>query len=133
MATLGWMAGCWIVSALGAGASGGRVCRGRNLDGSGGLHLLAARGHAAALRRPDHDPAAVLSLDALALLKHRDTRVVFLTAALFAVPIAAFYPYTPPNLRELGFTRTSAWMSLGEVSEILAMFGLAGWLRRTSG
>jgi hypothetical protein len=71
-----------------------------------------------------------LGLDALTLLKQPDTRVIFLTTALFAVPLAAFYPYTPPHLRELGFERTSAWMSLGHISEILAMFAMAGLLTR---
>jgi len=65
-----------------------------------------------------------LGLDALALLKNPDHRVVFITTALFCIPVSAFYPYAPPHLRELGFQRTSAWMSLGQVSEIVAMFSL---------
>jgi len=69
-----------------------------------------------------------LGLDALTLLKNPDHRVVFLTAALFTIPMAAFYPYTPAHLRELGLTRTSAWMSLGQVTEIIAMFGLGALL-----
>src|SRR5256884_5260900 len=65
-----------------------------------------------------------LGLDALALLKNHDHRVVFVPAALFAVPLAAFYPYTPTHLRELGFHHTSAWMTLGQITEIIAMFAL---------
>ena len=30
-------------------------------------------------------------------------------------------PYAPPHLRELGLQHTSAWMSLGQVTEIIAM------------
>ena len=58
-------------------------------------------------------------------MKNPDHRVVFITAALFSVPIAAFYPFTPPHLRELGMLHSSAWMALGQVTEIIALFGLA--------
>jgi MFS family permease len=51
--------------------------------------------------------------------------VVFIIVTLFAVPIAAFYPYTPPHLRELGLERTTAWMTLGQITEVLMMFLLA--------
>src|SRR5882672_7630872 len=68
-----------------------------------------------------------LGLDALKLLKDRDTRVVFITTTLFNIPIAAFYPYAPTHLHDLGFVHTSAWMSLAQVTEIIAMFSLA-WL-----
>jgi hypothetical protein len=46
---------------------------------------------------------------------------------LFNIPLAAFYPYAPTHLHDLGFAHTSAWMSLGQVTELIAMFGLA-WL-----
>jgi hypothetical protein len=128
MATLGWMAGCWLVSLAGADTSAA----------SGWAGAVVWLGVAAFTRalpeveppRSDRRPTVRerLGLDALALLRHPDTRVVFFTAALFAVPIAAFYPYTPPNLRDLGFERTAAWMSLGQISEILAMFAIGGLL-----
>ena len=68
-----------------------------------------------------------LGLDALTLLKNRDTRVVFITTMLFNIPLAAFYPYAPTHLRDLGLTHTSAWMSLAQCSEVAAMLqpGLA--------
>ena len=53
--------------------------------------------------------------------------MVFITTTLFNIPLCAFYPYAPTHLRDLGFTHTSAWMSLGQSTEIIAMFGLA-WL-----
>jgi MFS family permease len=122
------MAGCWLVSVAGADTSA--------LSGyAGALTWLGVAGFTTALPEVPAPPVEGrltvrqrLGLDALTLLKHRDTRVVFLTAALFAIPIAAFYPYTPPNLRELGFTRTTAWMSIGQISEILAMFAVGGLL-----
>jgi nucleoside transporter len=130
MATLGWMSGCWIISGLNADAS--------TLSGySGAAAWLVVAAYTWLL--PDVAPPKSegrvtlrqrLGLDALALLKNHDHRVVFLTVALMAIPIAAFYPYTPPQLRELGLRRTTAWMSLGQITEILAMFGLSALLLR---
>ena len=65
-----------------------------------------------------------LGLDALSLLKNHDHRVVFITAALFAFRWRRFIPYTPPHLRNSVCEHTSAWMTLGQVTEIIAMFGL---------
>jgi nucleoside transporter len=68
-----------------------------------------------------------LGLDALTLLKSPDIRVVFVTTMLLNIPLAAFYPYAPTNLRDLGLTHTSAWMSLAQCSEVAAIFSM-GWL-----
>lgn len=130
MATLGWMSGCWVVSALHADAS--------TLSGYGGaLTWLALAAFTFVLPRvasprPVTRPTIRqrLGLDALALLRKRDNRVVYLTAGLFAIPLAAFYPYTPTHLRETGLEHTSAWMSAGQITEIIAMFSLAGLLSR---
>ena len=130
MATLGWMTGCWIISLLNADAS--------TLSGYSGavVWVMVA---AFTYLLPDVEPPKTeghvtlrerLGLDALSLLRNPDHRVVFLTAALVAIPIAAFYPYTPPQLREIGLERTSAWMSLGQITEIIAMFGLSALLLR---
>lgn len=128
MATLGWMAGCWLVSALGADAS--------TVSGYTGAAVwlgLAAFTYVLPSVTPPAAPGRLtvrqrLGLDALALLKKSDNRVVFLTTALFAIPLAAFYPYTPLHLRQVGFEHTTAWMSLGQVSEIASMLLLAGLL-----
>ncbi len=128
MATLGWMAGCWLVSALNADASplagyGGAVtwltvCAVTFL--LKGVAPPRSSGHLTIRQR--------LGLDALALLRHPDHRAVFTTAALVAIPLAAFYPFTPPHLRELGLKHTSAWMSLGQITEVIAMFSLGSLL-----
>ncbi len=128
MATLGWMAGCWFVSALNADAS--------PLAGySGAVTWLLVSAFTFLLPAVESPKSAEhltlrqrLGLDALTLFKNHDHRVVFITAALFNIPLAAFYPYTPSHLRDLGLTHTSAWMTLGQITEIVAMFGLAALL-----
>ena len=128
MATLGWMAGCWLVSALGADTTA--------LAGYSGAVVWLVVGAFTFFLPALETPRSVqqlrwhqrLGLDALTLLKNRDHRVVFLTTALFCIPLAGFYPYTPPHLRELGLTHTSAWMSLGQITEIIAMFSLGALL-----
>jgi MFS family permease len=128
MATLGWMAGCWFVSALNADASA--------LAGySGAVTWIGVCAFTFVLPSVAPPKSAEhltlkqrLGLDALTLLKHPDHRVVFITAALVAMPLAAFYPFTPPHLRDLGLQHTTAWMSLGQVTEIIAMFSLAALL-----
>ena len=103
MATLGWMAGCWLVSALGADAS--------SLAGYSGaavwLGVCAFTFFLPELETPKLAEHLTLrqrlGWDALVLLKHPDHRVVFITVALFAIPLCGFYPYTPPHLRALGF------------------------------
>jgi MFS family permease len=72
----------------------------------------------------------ILGLDALTLLRHRDHRVVFITAALYSIPLAAFYPYTMLQLRDLGVARPTAVMSLAQITEVIVMFGLAAILAR---
>ncbi len=130
MATLGWMTGCWIISLINADAS--TVA---GYSGAVAWLILAAF----TLLLPHVDPPKIegrvtlrqrLGLDALVLLKDPSHRVVFVTIVCMAIPIAAFYPYTPPQLRELGFVHTSAWMSLGQISEIVAMFGIGFLLVR---
>ena len=124
MATLGWMAGCWLVSVLNADASSLAVCIGAAVW----LLVAAFTFFLPVLEMPPAVSNLTWSerfgLDALALLKNRDHRVVFVTVALFSIPLAAFYPYAPAHLRDVGLTHTSAWMSLGQVSEVIAMFSL---------
>jgi nucleoside transporter len=128
--TFGWMCGCWLVSVLNADSSALAGCTGAVV-----WFALAAF----TFFLPNVPPPEVIGRvtlkqrmgwDALVLLKNPDHRVVFITAALFNIPLAALFPFTPPNLQQLGLQHTSAWMSLGQVSEIIAMFTLAGMFAR---
>lgn len=67
-----------------------------------------------------------MGLDALVLFKDQAFRVFLLTSLFFAIPLAAFYMYAPIQLSELGDNYPSARMTLGQVTEIIAMLGLAG-------
>lgn len=130
VATIGWVVGCWVISAIGADNSPAAGY-------SSAIGWLAVAGITWWLpgAAPARDGRRLgirerLGLDALSLLRHPDHRVVFLTVALFSIPLAAFYPYTPPQLQQLGFQRTTAWMSLGQTTEIIAMFSLAALFSR---
>jgi hypothetical protein len=130
MGTIGWMVGCWIISAMGADAS--------TLAGfTGAAVLMVLAGYTLFLPHTPPPPSARrltirerFGLDALSLFREGDHRRVFLTAALVMIPLAAFYPYTPPHLQAIGFERPSAWMSLGQTTEIIAMFTLGALLMR---
>jgi hypothetical protein len=130
-ATFGWMAGCWIVSfVLHADASlvAGFTAAGLWVGVMGLSWML-----------PQIQPGDVqgkrsfrqiLGLDALDLLKNRDHRVVFITAALYSIPLAAFYPYTARHLKDLGVQNVAAVISLAQTTEVLTMLLLAGVLAR---
>lgn len=129
--TMGWMlAGVVVSFILRADAS--------TLSGyvaAGALAVLAV-----ALRRlPETTPPdvkerrtwrEVFGLDALVLLRHRDHRAFFIVTLFFTIPLAAFYPYAPLQLRELGVEHTTALLSLGQVSEIISMIGLGAVIGR---
>ena len=130
MGTLGWMAGCWLVSGLNADAS--------TLSGfSSAVVWLMLAGITYALPETEPPKSAEhlswherLGLDALTLLHKPDHRVVFISIGLLSIPVAAFYPYTPPHLRDVGLEHASAWMSLAQTTEIGAMFVLGSLLAR---
>jgi len=130
MATVGWIIGCLIISALGADRT--------PLAGyAGALVWLAVLLFSFTLRpiAPVSSPERLnwkqrLGLDALSLLRHRDHRVVFIAAALYNIPLCAFYPYSPKHLHDIGLDHTTAWMTLGQITEVITMFSLAGVLTR---
>jgi len=127
MMTIGWMAGCVLASVLNADTS--------SLAGYASatiwVVLAAFTFFLPALEVPKSAENLTwherLGLDALTLLKNRDHRVVFITTTLLSIPLAAFYPYAPANLRDLGLAHESAWMSLAQISEVIAIFSM-GWL-----
>ena len=130
MGTIGWMAGCWLISALNADAS--------VVAGFAGAALWLALSGFTLLLPQTAPPASAeklswqqrLGLDALTLLKNPDHRVVFITTSLLCIPLAAFYPFASSHLRDLGFEHPSYQMALAQPTEILAMFTLGALLLR---
>ena len=130
-ATFGWMASGWIVSyALAADAST------RSGFAASAVYLALSAFTFTLPEVPPLERAGVRSWSdffggrAFALLAHPDHRVVFITAGLFSIPLAAFFPYTTLQLRDAGVEHVSAAMSLGQITEVLALYGLGGVLRR---
>lgn len=129
-ATVGWIAGCLLISALSAdttavaGYSGAVVWLSLGVF-SYSLPSVPPPTASGAVRWTER-----MGWDALALLRNPDHRVVFISAALLSIPYAAFYPFTPPHLQQLGFRHTSALMSLGQITEVAAMFVLGGLFSR---
>ena len=131
LGTVGWMVGCWLISLLALDASP------RAFYVSSVLWMMLGaftwRLPSGMLNRLSAQPLTLrerFGWDALRLLRDNDHRVVFITAALLAIPFAAFYPFTPPHLAELGLERTSAWMSLGQVTEVIALVSMGAMFRR---
>lgn len=119
-ATIGWVAGGYIGSyVLKADMSvnaGYAATVARVLTAATGLLLpfTPPLGKGASWR-------SLLGFDAFRLLKERDLLVFFVVTSLFSIPLAAFYMYAPEMFRWLGNPRPTAAMTIGQVSEIVAM------------
>lgn len=128
--TIGWIVGCWFVSALHADSSTTACFIGATMWCVVAVFTWCLPTDAPAVPTGPTSFRQRLGLDALVLLRDRNHRVVFVSAALFAIPLAAFYPYAPTHLKTLGIERTAAWMTLGQITEVVAMLGLASVLAR---
>jgi MFS family permease len=129
--TIGWMVGCWLVSFLHVDKQPiVFVCSAGLWIALGAFTLLLPIGETHAAHQKPWTLRERFGLDALALLINPNHRVIFFTAALVAVPFAAFYPYTPAHLSDLGLERTSAWMSLGQLMEVGVLFAIGAILTR---
>jgi MFS family permease len=130
-ATIGWMAGGWIVSYVlhsDSSVLSGYVASAFWIVVSAFTFSLPV------IPPPDAGGhrgwRQILGLDALDLLRHPDHRMVFITAALYTIPLAAFYPYCVRHLKELGVPGPAGVMTLGQITEVLVMIVLAGLMTR---
>ena len=64
---------------------------------------------------------SAVGLDSIRIMGDRDQLTYFLTAFLFTIPLTAFYMHTPRHLEALGMERVAAGMSIGQVSEVVAL------------
>lgn len=140
--TLGWLSAGVLVSwlHLDTSANAGKIGAFIRL-GLGGLCFLLP------VTKPKGQKAKnwqeALGLKAFSLFSHRSLRVYYISALVFAIPIAAHYMYAPKLLKELAELEVnagamqsivvqllpgpSAQMALGQVTEIGAML-LLSWL-----
>jgi len=130
-ATIGWMLAGWVTSyALQADAS---VRSGLAASvvwlGVAAITFYLPK-TAPPVKTAGRTWSAVLGLEALQLLRHREHGPVLIAAALVSVPLAAFYPFAALHLRDLGEHRVAAVMSLGQVSEIITMYAISPLLAR---
>ena len=72
----------------------------------------------------------ILGLDALKLLKDRNFLVFFLSSVLICIPLAFYYQNISPYLTEYKVENSTAWASLGQVSEVLFMLLLPFFFKK---
>lgn len=60
----------------------------------------------------------ILGLEALKLLKDRNFLIFFLSSVLICIPLAFYYQNISPFLTEYKVENSTAWASLGQVSEV---------------
>ena len=132
MGTLGWMSGCWLVSAV-------QLDESVNTFAMSSVLWIVLAGITFFISQKPLTITALqqkltvrerLGLDAIRLLKVPKHRSIFVTVMLVAIPFAAFYPYTPACMTDLGLTSTSAWMSLGQATEVGVMLFIGGALAK---
>jgi hypothetical protein len=131
-ATVGWMAGClmvsWVLQADHSVMSGYAACVAWALTVA--MTFTLPKKERIYLPRARRTVKEILGLDALPLLRHPDHGVVFLSAALLNMALAAFYPFTILHLSDRGVEHATAAMSLGQVTEIIAMLALSSIITR---
>jgi len=72
----------------------------------------------------------ILGLDALKLLKDRNFLIFFLSSVLICIPLAFYYQNISPFLTEYKVENSTAWASLGQVSEVLFMLLLPFFFKK---
>ena len=127
--SLGWMGAGWLVSllAMDLSASVGWLSVGASILAAICCFLVP---HCPPKGGPPKNIYDVLGLRAFRLFKQRDTAVFFGTAFLFSIPLAAYFMHTPQQLRFLGCEQIAAVMTVGQLTEVVAML-IMGWLLRT--
>lgn len=119
-ATIGWMVAGVMTSYLLAGDTSPKVGYASAVTRMIGAILGLGMPHTPPLGRASSWKSR-LGLDAFRLMKQRDHCVFFVVTALFSVPLTAFYMYAPELLKVLGDGRSTATMTIAQLTEVLAM------------
>jgi MFS family permease len=127
--SLGWMGAGLLVSLLSMDLSPsvGWLSVGASILAAVCCFLLP---HCPPKGGPPKNILDVLGLRAFRLFKQRDTAMFFGTAFLFSIPLSAYFMHTPQQLRFLGCEQIAAVMTIGQLTEVVAML-MMGWLLRT--
>ena len=72
----------------------------------------------------------ILGLDALKLLNDRNFLVFFISSVLICIPLAFYYQNISPFLTEYQVENSTAWASLGQISEVAFMLLLPFFFKR---
>ncbi|MBT8286575.1 MAG: nucleoside permease [Flavobacteriaceae bacterium] len=72
----------------------------------------------------------ILGLDALSLLKDKNFLIFFISSVLICIPLAFYYQNISPFLTELKVENSTAWASLGQISEVGFMLLLPFFFKR---
>ncbi len=72
----------------------------------------------------------ILGLDALKLLKDRNFLVFFISSVLICIPLAFYYQNISPYLTELKVENSTAWASMGQMSEVAFMLLLPFFFKK---
>ncbi|BAO76130.1 putative nucleoside transporter yegT [Winogradskyella sp. PG-2] len=72
----------------------------------------------------------ILGLDALKLLKDTNFLVFFISSVLICIPLAFYYQNISPFLTEYKVENSTAWASLGQMSEVLFMLLLPFFFKK---
>jgi MFS family permease len=127
--TIGWMAAGWFVSALAIDSSPltGKIAFWLRLATAAICFLLP---HTPPLAAPARTWQEKTGLSALGMLRHRDIGVFMLTTFLFSIPLAAYYMHTPMLLQAMEFKRVAASLTVGQMTEVVAMLAMGYAIRR---
>ncbi len=129
--TFGWMAAGPLVSLV-LQADGSTLCGFASAVawlGVAGLTFGLPRVAPEAAKSP-LNWKSLFGFETFVILRDPQHRALFLTAGLFSVPLAAFYPYTPMHLQDLGVQKTSVAMAMGQIFEAVSMYAMAPLLTR---
>ena len=128
LGTIGWIFGGLLITFLGIDAAETAVER-----GVWQFHIAAASGVVLGVfcfTLPHTPPLSagkqvtvrdVLGLDALQLMKDRSFSVFMCCSFLICIPLAFYYAFAATSIGHVGITRVTAWMTLGQWSEVLFM------------
>jgi len=75
---------------------------------------------------------AILGLDALVMLKRRSYLIFIIASILACIPLTFYFSFTNAYLNEIGVVNAAGKMTLGQMSEVLAMLLMPFIFRRVT-